>query len=171
MSTRALIVVNVTDYIGQTLQFDKRKLPGGVRVMPFDRVQDPKAFVPRDKREDTTVSTNYLSIYHHWDGYPDGLGKNLKENYDTQEKAVNLILLGDLSTSMHYDKDDNVDVVPYSTREGEDWKNLKPAGHNSFSDLLATVDSFIDYIYLFEDGHWRAFGTGHGEREPRELEF
>ena len=38
-----------------------------------------------------------ISAYHHWDSYPDWLGKTLKEQYNTQEKVTELIDGGDMS--------------------------------------------------------------------------
>ena len=38
-----------------------------------------------------------LSVYHHFDGYPEGLGVTLKEHYNTYEKASELIDGGNMS--------------------------------------------------------------------------
>jgi hypothetical protein len=38
------------------------------------------------------------SIYCHWDGYPSNNGEILKEHYNTREKVMELILLGDISS-------------------------------------------------------------------------
>ena len=38
-----------------------------------------------------------LSAYHHWDGYPEWLGKTLVEQYNSKEKASELIDGGDMS--------------------------------------------------------------------------
>ena len=38
-----------------------------------------------------------LSVYHHWDGYPEWLGKQLVEHFNTKEKATELIDGGDMS--------------------------------------------------------------------------
>ena len=38
-----------------------------------------------------------ISAYHHWDSYPDWLGKTLKEQYNTEEKVTELIDGGDMS--------------------------------------------------------------------------
>ena len=32
-----------------------------------------------------------LSVYHHWDGYPEWLGVTLEEHFNTYEKASELI--------------------------------------------------------------------------------
>ena len=34
-----------------------------------------------------------VSVYHHWDGYPSGLGKHLVENYPTLQDAIKLVCL------------------------------------------------------------------------------
>ena len=39
-----------------------------------------------------------LSAYHHWDGYPEWLGVTLKEQYNSREKAADLINGGNMST-------------------------------------------------------------------------
>ena len=39
------------------------------------------------KLEDGSI----LSVYHHWDGYPEWLGVTLKERYNTKEKIAELI--------------------------------------------------------------------------------
>ena len=36
-------------------------------------------------------------IYSHWDGYPDGVGKELLDNYTDAKKINSLIKLGDVS--------------------------------------------------------------------------
>ena len=38
------------------------------------------------KLEDGSI----LSAYHHWDGYPEWLGRILKQHYNTNEKVAEL---------------------------------------------------------------------------------
>ena len=40
---------------------------------------------------------NILSVYHHWDGYPEWLGVTLNEKFNTREKVAELIDGGDIS--------------------------------------------------------------------------
>ena len=40
-----------------------------------------------------------LSVYHHWDGYPQWLGRILKTHYNTKEKVADLIDGGDMSSA------------------------------------------------------------------------
>ena len=39
-----------------------------------------------------------LSVYHHWDGYPEWLGVTLEEHYNTKEKVSKLIDGGNMSS-------------------------------------------------------------------------
>jgi len=39
----------------------------------------------------------YQSVYCHFDGYPAGVGRMLKEHYNTQELAEAVVSLGDIS--------------------------------------------------------------------------
>ena len=48
------------------------------------------------------VNGDILTSYHHWDGYPAGLGFNLISHWDNQEKLASAIELGDAS---HWGKD------------------------------------------------------------------
>jgi len=38
-----------------------------------------------------------LSVYHHWDGYPEWLGRILTTHYNTRDKVADLIDGGDMS--------------------------------------------------------------------------
>lgn len=82
-----------------------------------------------------------LKIYHHWDGYPEGVGDTLVNIYDTYEKALNLVLGGDCSTI-------NGTYNPYALRKCEDWKDIKP--------LAISEKEGVDeeYDYMFKDGEW-----------------
>ena len=39
-----------------------------------------------------------LSVYHHWDGYPEWLGVTLNQQYNTRQKVAELIDGGDMSS-------------------------------------------------------------------------
>jgi len=47
------------------------------------------------KLEDESI----ISVYHHWDGYPEWLGITLKEHYNTKEKIAELIDGGNMSSA------------------------------------------------------------------------
>ena len=83
------------------------------------------------ENQDGTVD----SIYCHFDGYVDSVGKKLFEHYD-QEKLEKLLELGDISSL----GESTIDTVAYCRDRGEDLK----------------FQSFNDVEELFEDG----FGSG-----------
>lgn len=85
-------------------------------------------------------SGSILSAYHHWGGYPEGLGVKLKKSYTNFEDILNLISGGDMSTIGE----------PYSNR-GEDCPPRLDC--NSF---VYTSDS-EEYSYLWEDNAWKCF--------------
>ena len=56
-----------------------------------------------------------ISVYHHWDGYPQWLGVTLNKKFNTREKVEELIDGGDMSscdTEYGWDYD-------YSSEEGK----------------------------------------------------
>ena len=50
------------------------------------------------------IGNDILSAYHHWDGYPEWLGRILKTHYNTKEKVAELIDGGDMSVALGDDK-------------------------------------------------------------------
>ena len=66
-----------------------------------------------------------LSVYHHWDGYPEWLGVTLKEHYNTYEKASALIDGGNMAScwsdnEYDYEKQDFVKRDPQPEFYGGD---------------------------------------------------
>ena len=84
-----------------------------------------------------------LSVYHHWDGYPEWLGRILKTHYNTKEKAAELIDGGDMSVAWN----DNHEPEYYSAR-GED---CPPRLDANKYDYLADGE---EYAYLFVNNEW-----------------
>ena len=50
-----------------------------------------------------------LSVYHHWDGYPEWLGVTLKQHFNTYEKASELIDGGNMGCC-YSDEENNSDT-------------------------------------------------------------
>ena len=64
-----------------------------------------------------------LSVYHHWDGYPEWLGVTLEEHFNTYEKASELIDGGNMGccySDSEYDAEtgEYIDVEPRATYYG-----------------------------------------------------
>jgi hypothetical protein len=107
-----------------------------------------------------------LSVYSHWDNYPEWNGKKLKEHFNTREKAASLIDGGDIS-SLWTDKDWDGKEQGWGTLyyEGRGDVDVEPNLDNSFEAFINGVnDSWADYAYLFTNGEWKCY-TPKGNEE------
>lgn len=94
-------------------------------------------------RPDGTIA----SIYCHFDGYLEGVGKTLRENYASTEKVEQLIALGDLSV---------LDATPetshaYMRDRGETGCEARISADE---EEFLTIDSGQDYQYLWTGDEW-----------------
>lgn len=83
----------------------------------------------------------YLEIYCHFDGYVDGVGRCLIENFETYEKALNLVLCGDHSSIIN-------GTIPYIALWETKWDWFKPKKYNSVPEVTE------NYQYLFKSNEW-----------------
>lgn len=97
-----------------------------------------------------------LSAYHHWDGYPEWLGRILKTHYNSEELATELIDGGDMSCCWTNERwsndllDRHRDVYgpQYYSQRGED---CPPRHDDSLEEYLSEGE---EYAYLFTCGEW-----------------
>ena len=105
-----------------------------------------------------------LSVYHHWDGYPEWLGRILTTHYNSREKAAELIDGGDMSVCWTDQKFQNVDGLyqivenkkgeygpQYYSERGED---TPPTLHKDQAQFFAAGE---EYSYIFRDGEWKCW--------------
>jgi hypothetical protein len=107
-----------------------------------------------------------LSVYSHWDNYPEWAGKKLKEHFNTREKVAALIDGGDIS-ALWTDKDWDGKEQEFGTLyyEGRGDVDIEPNFDNSFQGFISSVnDSWCDYAYLFANGEWKCY-TPKGNEE------
>jgi len=104
----------------------------------------------------------YKAIYCHFDGYPTGAGKKLKEHYTDIEKVNKLIDLGDISwLGKEVDIPEGVEhsyrmpakeiTIAYGRDRGEE--DTRPDTYVSPYDIKLNVDCDGN-LYIFEDGKW-----------------
>ena len=95
-----------------------------------------------------------LSIYCHYDGYPEFNGVKLVEYFNSYEKAAELIDSGDISalwTNAGWSNETLPEVGPlYYSSRGEDYPPRLDADLCEF--LLP--DNSEEYAYLFRNGEW-----------------
>ena len=98
-----------------------------------------------------------ISSYHHWDGYPGGLGYNLVENWNNEKKVIEAIKMGDASKwgyfigyPIGFDDRDNplydYQNVYYGRDRGEKVTTITFENEEEF--LKSGFDSGEEYIYL-----------------------
>ena len=104
--------------------------------------------------EDKTV----LSCYHHWDGYPEWLGRILKTHYNDRSKALILIAGGDMSscwtTSRWDDSADGTYGPEYYSQRGESCPPRKDA---NVTEYLTNGEQY-SYLYTLDD-EWVCYNS------------
>ena len=100
-----------------------------------------------------------LSVYHHWDGYPEWLGVTLEEHYNTYEKASELIDGGNMSSCYsdnEYD-DETQEFVKRDPRPeyygGDDEAPILSKNFDEFT----RIDCWQEYSYVFVKDRWVAY--------------
>ena len=90
-----------------------------------------------------------LSAYHHWDGYPQWLGKTLREKFNTTEKVSELIDGGDMSVCWSNERWDGKKTTNYGPQyysgRGEDC----PPRVNTLVEYMTDKESGEEYHYLW----------------------
>ena len=110
------------------------------------------------------LETGYvLSVYHHWDGYPEWLGVTLKEKFNTYEKIAELIDGGNMSSCdsdnvYDYEKQEYVKRDPQPEYYGGDEE--QPRLDTTVEDYLANGE---EYAYVFTlDHEWVCYDLHNG---------
>jgi hypothetical protein len=107
-----------------------------------------------------------LSVYHHWDGYPEWLGRILNTHYNTKEKVAELIDGGDMSCCWTKDRwtgkkvakyvNENIEAAEYGpqyyAQRGED---CPPRLDSNLIEYLNDMEEFA-YVYT-QNQEWVCF--------------
>jgi len=122
-----------------------------------------------------------LSVYHHWDGYPEWLGRILKTHYNSREQAAELIDGGDMSTCWTNErwsgvneyggqmKEETSEYGPqYYSQRGED---CPPRLDDIFEFLDKKNNEEYAYIWTVND-EWKAFDmNSFNDNNPEKVEI
>jgi len=100
-----------------------------------------------------------LSAYHHWDGYPEWLGRILNTHYNTKEKAAELIDGGDMSSCWTNERWSNDLLDRHKEEYGPQYYSQR--GEDSPPRLDVDMEEFFsdneEYSYIFRNGNWYAY--------------
>jgi len=94
------------------------------------------------------------SVYCHYDGYPEGVGQELIENYTSPAEVNELLTKGDMSSlhSKEFFKDRGETDVDATTSANEQ------------EYLTDTNNCWGEFAYLYRDGEWEVcpiYGEGN----------
>jgi len=100
-----------------------------------------------------------VSVYHHWDGYPEWLGVILNEHYSEDEKVRELIDGGNMSScysdnEYDYEKQEFVKVDPAPSYYGGDDEAPK---HFQTLTSLTDYDAGEEFLYLWFMNTWNCY--------------
>ena len=112
-----------------------------------------------------------VSAYHHWDGYPQWLGKTLKEHYNTRADVAELIDGGDMSCCWTKDRWTGKQIAPHVTEN----KEVAEYGPQYYSgrgedcppmcseNLIEYLQDMEEYAYIFNRmGEWICYRHDFG---------
>ena len=108
-----------------------------------------------------------LSVYHHWDGYPQWLGVTLNEKFNTREKVAELLDGGDMSSCdsdsvYDYEKKTFVKRDPEPEYYNDRGENTEPRLDLNFDDYAANATSGEEFLYVFTlDHQWECYEICH----------
>ena len=122
-----------------------------------------------------------LSVYHHWDGYPEWLGRILTTHYNSRDKVAELIDGGDMSTCWTNErwsgvneyggqmKEETSEYGPqYYSQRGED---CPPRLDDIFEFLDKKNNEEYAYIWTVND-EWKAFDmNSFNDNDPEKVEI
>ena len=113
-----------------------------------------------------------LSVYHHWDGYPQWLGRILNTHYNSREQAAELIDGGDMSSCWNdtvwgKDRTDGQKYGPeYYSQRGED---CPPRYDETREEFLSNGE---EYSYVFTSAGWVCYDMNQfSDKEPELTEI
>ena len=112
-----------------------------------------------------------LSVYHHWDGYPEWLGRILNQEYNTKEKVAELLDGGNMSSCWSdnvydYDKQEFVKRDPQPEYYGGD--NEAPRLDVNFDEFAKNSNSCEEFLYIY-NGEWEAFAINQKYDENHKI--
>ena len=99
-----------------------------------------------------------LSVYHHWDGYPQWLGVTLNAKFNTREKVAELLDGGDISCCDSDTDWDRNEVEPHVQYYNDRGDNTEPRLDLNFDDYVENPANDAEFVYIFTlDHQWECF--------------
>ena len=108
-----------------------------------------------------------LSCYHHWDSYPEWLGRILKTHYNSKELAAELIDGGDMSSCWSEERwvDRPNEFGGAYTNKVQEYgpQYYSQRGEDCPPRLDANLNEYLgnseEYSYIFTNGEWVCYAN------------
>ena len=126
------------------------------------------------------VGNAIVSVYHHWDGYPEWLGRILNTHYTTKSQVIDLIDGGDMSVCWTKERWTGKELAPYvkEIKETEEYgaQYYSQRGEDCPPRYDETKEEFLsngeEYSYIFRDGAWVAYDMNEfNDNDPEIVEI
>ena len=98
---------------------------------------------------------SFLSVYHHWDGYPQWLGVTLNKKFNTREKVAELLDGGEVSSCDSDTDCDNKEIDGTQVLYNDRGEKTEPRLDLSFEDYVEKNEEYA-YVYTL-DHEWECF--------------
>ena len=123
--------------------------------MPYTNFSSNNPMSTRSRIGIELKNGSILSAYHHWDGYPEWLGRILNTHYNTKSLAEELIDGGDMSSCWIDERWDDsamkgVYGPQYYSQRGD---NCPPRLDADLCEYLLP-DNSEEFAYVFRNGDW-----------------
>ncbi|MCD1124846.1 hypothetical protein LPW36_02145 [Jinshanibacter sp. LJY008] len=125
-------------------------------------------------RINVKVGNKYHSVYCHYDGYPEHVGRILFDHYNTQGKAEGLVSYGDISCLYErFDKPEGHSfespvegcTIYYGRDRGESNIGFKVTDEPIVSDFCGE-----DYFYIWDGNQW-SFRVYRGDESVSLIDY
>ena len=104
----------------------------------------------------------YESIYCHWDGYPQGVGVTLRDNYSYGDSPAVLMKFGDISSLR--------DTLAETMAEAYKLRGDSDVDAKTFRFMSEMMEYYrnmsCEYGYIFRDGKWTCYAL-----DPQEIDL
>ena len=107
-----------------------------------------------------------LSVYHHWDGYPEWLGVTLNKKFNTKEQVAELLDGGDISCCDSDTDWNNEKCEPHVQYYNDRGENTEPRLDLNDDDFFENNEEFA---YIFDDGKWTCYDLHYNKPVIKEI--
>ena len=109
---------------------------------------------------------SFLSVYHHWDGYPEWLGVTLNKKFNTKEQVAELLDGGDISCCDSDTDWNNEKCEPHVQYYNDRGENTEPRLDLNDDDFFENNEEFA---YIFDDGKWTCYDLHYNKPVIKEI--